>query len=109
MLTPDQQRQRGFKLTASMAAVDRPLRLGLTTPAHAAKALLIAIMSALACATSSIADTATDVELYAAYCMGVHAFEKEYFQDKHLAEAERAAGMRCVETAFMRRCAAPSK
>ena len=51
-------------------------------------------MSALACATSSIADTATDVELYAAYCMGVHAFEKEYFQDKHLAEAERAAG--CV-------------
>ena len=60
--------------------------------AHAAKALLIAIMSALACATSSIADTATDVELYAAYCMGVHAFEKEYFQDKHLAEAERAAG-----------------
>ena len=74
--------------------------------AHAAKALLIAIMSALACATSSIADTATDVELYAAYCMGVHAFEKEYFQDKHLAEAERAAGMRCVETdiyATMRR------
>ena len=69
---------------------------GLGLMAHAAKALLIALMSALVCATSSIADTATDVELYAAYCMGVHAVEKEYFSQKEVVEIERGAGFEPV-------------